>query len=147
MKTTNAIKYWLPVTAIGIIAISIFAWMAIENSITERPQTINNESYILPEGIEALDLNIDTVKVIVKNDSQVPLLDNSSDYVYDGFISRDNGTNLDVIFTIYDKTNSTLNETIKDIPGAKHGPEFTKIMDKFIIHVDNGKKLGVYARK
>lgn len=142
MNRLTKIRYWMPITAIGIFSITAFALMAFFSNM-EPTVKEQKDTYIVPTGIEALDLNINAVKVIVTNQNKIPLLDESSDYAYDGFIARDNRTDLDVIFTLYDKTNSTLTK----IPGIKHGQEFVKILNDFIIHVDTDNKLGVYTRK
>lgn len=142
MDRLTKVKYWLPITAIGIFAITTFALMAMFST-TEQKTQVSNDTYMVPRGIEALDLNVDAIKVIVANQSVIPLLDSSSDYAYDGFVAEDNGTSLDVIFTVYDKANSSLT----NIPGIKHGPEFIKVLNDFIIHVDTDKKLMVYARQ
>lgn len=141
------LRFWAPVW-VTIVCISAgimagFGLLIFYSSPNTQEVTQGDGIYIVPKGIEALDLNIDAIKVIVQNESQIPLLDENSDYAYDGFISRANGTNIDIIFTVYDKTNSSLAK----IPGIRHGPELIKILDNFIVHVDVDKKLMVYARR
>lgn len=136
-------RYWI-LSAIVIVVISFFGYIAIDSNISNQNyQETNQEINFIPTGVEALDLNTNSVKIIVENQSNIPLLDENRDYAYDGFISRENGTSIDVIFTIYDKTNSSLT----NIPNIKHGEEFIKILDDFIIYVNNDELLGVYARK
>lgn len=146
MNKIQTVKYWLPITVIGIVAISVFGYIAINSTLQQNYKGPTNENSAIdftPTGVEALDLNVNAVKIITENQSKIQLLEEGKEYAYDGFISRDNETNIDVIFTIYDKTNSSLTK----IPNIDHGPEFIKILDDFIIYVNEDKMLGVYARK